>query len=64
MVYEVLHTWHRVGLRRLSPVVLYVVAINVEDLVLASECLLINFSGKGHYAVKAPNEEPNIRFVA
>jgi len=51
-------------LRRLSTVVQYVAAINVHDLVLASECLLINFGRKGHYAVKAPNEEPNIRFVA
>jgi hypothetical protein len=64
MVHEVLHTWHRVGLHRLYAVVLYVAAINALDLVLASEWLLINFSRKGHYAVKAPNEEPNIRFVA
>lgn len=63
-MYEVLHTWHRVGLRTLTVVVLYVAAINAHHLVLASECLLNNFSGKGHYAVKAPNEEPNIRFVA
>jgi len=47
MVYEVLYTWLRVGLHRLSVVVLHVAAINAHELVLASECLLINFSGKG-----------------
>lgn len=39
--------WLRVELHRLSPVVLHVAAINADELVLASECLLINFGGKG-----------------